>query len=110
MLEGVSETVMALAKYAYKEKLAWRAGLTMLSGGIKKLKELTDWEQYGGAPILGFDHLFIKAHGRSQARAIANAGKVAAKAVGRGLGKAIADGVAQIPDVAPAAATKKSAQ
>ena len=28
----------------------------MLSGGFKRLKDLTDWEQYGGAPVLeGFD-------------------------------------------------------
>jgi glycerol-3-phosphate acyltransferase PlsX len=80
MLEGVSETVLSLARYAYKEKLVWRAGLMMLSGGIRRLKGITDWEQYGGAPLLGFDHLFIKAHGRSGAPAIANAIKVAAKA------------------------------
>jgi glycerol-3-phosphate acyltransferase PlsX len=80
MLEGVSETVVRLAGYAYKEKLLWRAGLMMLASGFKRLKELTDWEQYGGAPVLGFDHIFIKAHGRSKARAVANAIKVAAKA------------------------------
>jgi glycerol-3-phosphate acyltransferase PlsX len=85
MLEGVSETVVALARYAYKEKLVWRAGLMMLSGGIRRLKSLTDWEQYGGAPLLGFDRLFIKAHGRSGARAIANAVKVAAKASQSGI-------------------------
>jgi glycerol-3-phosphate acyltransferase PlsX len=93
MLEGVSETVLSIAGYAYKEKLLWRAGLAMLSGGIERLKQVTDWEQYGGAPILGFDKLFIKAHGRSRARAITNAGKVAAKAVGRGLTRAIQDGL-----------------
>ena len=81
MLEGVSETVLRLAKYAYKEKLVWRAALAMLSGGIKRLKVITDWQEYGGAPLLGFDRLFIKAHGRSGARAIANAVKVAHKAV-----------------------------
>ena len=80
MLEGVSETVLSLARYAYKEKLVWRAGLMMLSGGINRLKSITDWEEYGGAPLLGFDRLFIKAHGRSKARAIANAVRVAAKA------------------------------
>ncbi len=85
MLEGVSETVVELARYAYKEKLLWRAGLAMLSGGIERIKEVTDWEQYGGAPILGFDRPFIKAHGRSKARAITNAGKVAARAVLSGL-------------------------
>jgi phosphate acyltransferase len=81
MLEGVSETVLRLARYAYKEKLVWRAALAMLSGGIKRLKAITDWQEYGGAPLLGFDHLFIKAHGRSGARAIGNAVKVAHKAV-----------------------------
>jgi glycerol-3-phosphate acyltransferase PlsX len=89
MLEGVSETVVELAKYAYKEKLLWRAGLAMLSSGIERIKEVTDWEQYGGAPILGFDRLFIKAHGRSKARAISNAGKVAARAVSKDLARAI---------------------
>jgi phosphate acyltransferase len=81
MLEGVSETVLRLARYAYKRKLVWRVGLAMLSGGIKRLKAITDWQEYGGAPLLGFDRLFIKAHGRSRARAIANALKVAHKAV-----------------------------
>ncbi len=80
MLEGVSETVVGLARYAYKQRLVWRLGLMMLSSGIQRIKQVTDWEQYGGAPLLGFDKLFIKAHGRSKARAIANAVKVAAKA------------------------------
>jgi glycerol-3-phosphate acyltransferase PlsX len=95
MLEGVHETVVELAQYAYKESLRWRAGLAMLSGGIQRIKDITDWEQYGGAPVLGFDRIFIKAHGRSKARAIANAGKVAAKAVARDLGKAIQEGLAR---------------
>jgi glycerol-3-phosphate acyltransferase PlsX len=89
MLEGVSETIMRLAGYAYKERLVWRAGLMMLSGGIKRLKQVTDWEQYGGAPVLGFDKIFIKAHGHSKARAISNACKVAAKAAQSQLGREI---------------------
>jgi glycerol-3-phosphate acyltransferase PlsX len=95
MLEGVHETVVELAQYAYKESLRWRAGLAMLSGGIQRIKDITDWEQYGGAPVLGFDRIFIKAHGRSGARAIANAGKVAAKAASNELGKAIQQGLAR---------------
>ncbi len=95
MLEGVHDTVMDLAQYAYKESLRWRAGLAMLSGGIQRIKDITDWEQYGGAPVLGFDRIFIKAHGRSKARAIANAGKVAAKAAANELGKAIQQGLAR---------------
>lgn len=94
MIEGISETVLDMARSAYERKLAWRAGLWMLRGGISKLKRVTDWQQYGGAPILGFDKLFIKAHGRSNARAIANALKVAGKAAGSDLCGQIAEKLA----------------
>jgi phosphate acyltransferase len=94
----VSETVLSLARYAYKEKLVWRAGLMMLSGGIRRLKSLTDWEQYGGAPLLGFDRLFIKAHGRSGPRAVANAIKVAAKASQAGITAEVERALAQLAE------------
>lgn len=93
MLEGVAETVVELAQYAYKSKLRWRAGLAMLSSGIRRLKDVTDWQQYGGAPVLGFDKILIKAHGRSKAHAIMNAGKVAAKAVSSDLAASITQGL-----------------
>ena len=97
MLEGVSETIVRLARYAYKESLLWRTGLAMLSGGISKLKELTDWEQYGGAPLLGFDRLFIKAHGRSKAPALKNAIKVAARGTATDLFGDMQKLIAQLP-------------
>ena len=93
MLEGMSETVMGLARYAYKKKFLWRVALGLLSGGIQRLKALTDWQEYGGAPLLGFDRLFIKAHGRSHERAIANAIKVAHRSTGTGLIEEIARNV-----------------
>jgi glycerol-3-phosphate acyltransferase PlsX len=96
MLEGVSETVVRLARYAHKERLAWRLGLVALSSAIDQLKEVTDWQQYGGAPLLGFEHLFIKAHGRSNAHAVTNAIKVAAKAHAGDLCGHIARGVAEM--------------
>src|SRR5262245_50628453 len=98
MLEGVSETVINLARYAYKEKLLWRAALAMLSSGIQRLKDLTDWEQYGGAPLLGLTAPFIKAHGRSRARAVTNAIKVADKALRAQLVDRIAAGLAQFDE------------
>jgi glycerol-3-phosphate acyltransferase PlsX len=79
LLEGVTELAADLAKEAYDSKLIWKLGLTMLSKDLQKLRKLTDWKQYGGAPILGFDKVVIKAHGRSNARAIRNAIKLASK-------------------------------
>jgi glycerol-3-phosphate acyltransferase PlsX len=93
MLEGVGETILRMARYAHKERLTWRLALAALKPALEQLKSITDWEQYGGAPLLGFEHLFIKAHGRSSARAITNAVRVAAKASGGDLCGAIATGV-----------------
>lgn len=91
MLEGMAQTVLELARYAYHERLSWRLGFTMVAGALQQLKRLTDWEEYGGAPLLGFDHVVIRADPRSGARAIANAGKVAAKAVAHQVPRGIAD-------------------
>ena len=96
MLEGVTEVVTDLAKDAYARKFLWRLGLTMLSQGLRQLRVMTDWKQYGGAPLLGFDKVVIKAHGRSNPRAIRNAIKVAAKAVDRDLSGQIRKGLQDI--------------
>ena len=85
LFEGMGDTLRQAAKYAARNKMAWRAGMALLSGGIKQIREVTDWREYGGAPLLGFSHLIIKAHGRSGARALGNAIKVAAKSHRDGL-------------------------
>lgn len=81
LLEGLAEVVVDLSAAAARRSWRWRAGLAMLSSGVGRLRELTDYASYGGAPILGFEHILIKAHGRSTALAMGNAVKVAAKAV-----------------------------
>lgn len=95
MAEGVGELLRHLGKWAFKENLMWRAGLMLLSSGLRQLKGITDYGEYGGAPLLGFTRPVIKAHGRSHARAIANAIKVAAKAARDGVCPRIEDCVAQ---------------
>lgn len=99
MLEGISETVKNLARYAAKESLLWKAGMVLLAGGIRELKQSTDWQEYGGAPILGFDGICIKAHGRSSPRAIHNAIRVAAKAVRTDLVAAMKEGLARAAEL-----------
>jgi glycerol-3-phosphate acyltransferase PlsX len=71
-----------------------KAGLALLLPALKDLKKTTDWQQYGGAPVLGFEQVCIKAHGRSSPRAIKNAIKVAQRAVESDLVSAIRTGLA----------------
>ena len=78
-IEGMAEMASHFGRYAFKRRLLWRLGMIALSGGIKKLKSSTDYSEYGGAPLLGFKEIVIKAHGRSKAKAITNAVKLAAK-------------------------------
>jgi len=77
LLEGVAEVLKDTGKYAFKKKITWKVGLALLSSGVKKIKRKTDYSEYGGAPILGFQKLAIKAHGRSNAKAISNAIRIA---------------------------------
>ena len=96
LLEGVAEVLADVTRSAADSRVTWRLGLRLLSGGIDRLQALTDYRQYGGAPILGFRQLFLKCHGRSSSSAIANAVKVAAKAVRDRVPSEIADAVAAL--------------
>ncbi|MDP2344643.1 MAG: phosphate acyltransferase PlsX [Deltaproteobacteria bacterium] len=93
MLEGVAETMQSLVRTAADASLLNKAALMMLLPALKELKKTTDWQQYGGAPVLGFEHVCIKAHGRSSPRAIKNAIKVACRAVDTHLVQAIREGL-----------------
>lgn len=81
MLEGVGDSLTQMALQASSRRLEWRIGLQLLGDGLRQLRRMTDWKAYGGAPLLGLDGVVIKAHGRSESRAIRNAIKVAAKNV-----------------------------
>src|SRR5436309_901307 len=96
LVEGIADVFTDVASAAARRRLSWRIGLALLARGIERLRQLTDYTQYGGAPILGFENLFIKCHGRSNARAVANAVKVAAKAVRDRVPAEIAEAVAAL--------------
>jgi glycerol-3-phosphate acyltransferase PlsX len=81
LLESMGDVLMAMGDAVYRERLRWRAGRFLLRDGLARVSNLLDYASYGGAPILGFERIVIKAHGRSRERALENAVKVAAKAV-----------------------------
>ena len=83
---------------ALPSRVGQRLGLLALSSAIDQLKAITDWQQYGGAPLLGFTHPFIKAHGRSNAHALTNAIKVAHKALAGNLCGNIARTMAELDE------------
>jgi glycerol-3-phosphate acyltransferase PlsX len=45
MLEGVAEVVKETGKYAFRKKLTWKLAMALLSPGIRKLKQRTDFTE-----------------------------------------------------------------
>lgn len=91
LLEGVAESAFDMARAAYRERFLWRIGLRLLSGGLTRLKKITDFEEYGGAPVLGLKRVMIVAHARSRRKAIGNALRLAIKNVKTSLPRRIGE-------------------
>lgn len=72
-LEGLAELAIDTGKRIWKKNMISKIGITMLSPVLKKIKRRVDYSEFGGAPLLGFERLVVKAHGRSNAKAIKNA-------------------------------------
>ncbi len=73
MYEGVASAAIDLAREAGRANFLWGLGIRLLRPALAALMRSTDFAEYGGAPILGFEKLVVKAHGRSNARAIRSA-------------------------------------
>jgi glycerol-3-phosphate acyltransferase PlsX len=58
---------------------------------MKKIYARHDWQEHGGAPLLGVGGICMICHGRSEARAIMNAIRVAKRLVNSGLNKRIVE-------------------
>lgn len=81
VIEGFADAAFEMAENAYHRKFAYKMGLKLLLPGLRKIRRAVDFEEYGGAPLLGFDKVVIVADPRSSPRAFANAVKLAAKSV-----------------------------
>ena len=88
--EGFSETLVQLWRQALTNKLHFRMAAVLLSPAFREIAQwLADYTEYGGAPLLGVKGNVIIAHGRSDAKAIKNAVRVAKQAVQEGMVEAI---------------------
>jgi glycerol-3-phosphate acyltransferase PlsX len=88
--EGVGEFIMDEIKAAVPKDVRKLAFLP-LKKALAPLRRRVDYAEYGGSPLLGLNGLCIICHGRSSAKAIKNAIKIAATAVENDLVPAICD-------------------
>jgi len=70
----------SIKRYVYTSIFA-KLGAFLLKPALKKFAKDLDYEEYGGAPLLGVNGVCIICHGRSTAKAIKNAVLVAHRCV-----------------------------
>jgi len=75
--EGLAEAVTKMLKMEIKKRASGKLGYLLLKNAFRSFKKKTDYSEYGGAPLLGVAKPCIIGHGRSTARAIKNAIRVA---------------------------------
>jgi glycerol-3-phosphate acyltransferase PlsX len=71
--EGVVKLFFNFFKTEFKGSILSKIGLICLTPALKRFKKRFDYEEFGGAPLLGVNKVVIIAHGKSSAKAIKNA-------------------------------------
>lgn len=75
--EGLGEAIGIMIRRELQS--SWRAkiGYLFIRSAMEAIKKKLDYSEYGGAPLLGVDGVVIIGHGRSTAKAVKNAIRVA---------------------------------
>ncbi len=83
----VSEGVVGMVERMLGEELAaiGGEGSRLAVDAVGRFRTRVDYAEYGGAPLLGVGRPAVVAHGRSSARAVMNAIRMAARFAGEGL-------------------------
>jgi len=75
--EGVAESMITSLRGEIQTRFFSRMGYLLAKKSFANFKKRVDYAEYGGAPLLGVGKPVIIAHGKSNARAIMNAIRVA---------------------------------
>lgn len=84
-MEGVAGTLMGMIKRELMADVRGKLGGAIAKPAFRRVKKLMDYTEVGGAPLLGVKGVVVKAHGSSNAHAIACAIRQAALMARSGL-------------------------
>ena len=75
--ESLAEMMSKLIRESLTRSTTRKIGALLAKGAFDDIKKRTDYSEYGGAPLLGVNGGCIISHGRSNAKAVKNAIRVA---------------------------------
>ncbi|MCH7575069.1 MAG: phosphate acyltransferase PlsX [Candidatus Marinimicrobia bacterium] len=97
--EGLVINLGKWIKATMKRHVLSMLALPLLQPAIKDLRRELDWEEYGGAPLLGVNGISIVCHGTSSSRAIKNALRAAMESINGKLIEGIESRIAKHLDI-----------
>lgn len=88
-MEGMAEYIMGEIRGAVRSRPWYMAAGLLLLPAFAQVRRKTDYREYGAGPLLGVNGLVFIGHGRSDARAVQSALRVAREAVLSGMLEAV---------------------
>jgi len=79
--EGLAEAIIAMLRTEMSKSFMAKMGFLLAKNAFRNFGKRVDYAEYGGAPLLGINGTGIVCHGRSNAKAIKNAIKVAGEMI-----------------------------
>ncbi|MFP4381501.1 MAG: phosphate acyltransferase PlsX [Candidatus Sumerlaeia bacterium] len=79
--EAVAHLLIKNVKGAMMKNVITIAGALMVSPGLRQIRRKVDNSEYGGAPLLGLEHICIIGHGAATPKSVMNMIRVAIDAV-----------------------------
>ncbi|MBF0464960.1 MAG: phosphate acyltransferase PlsX [Nitrospirae bacterium] len=92
--EGLAEAVIQILKNEISDLTFGKLGFLCLRPAFRNFKKHTDYDESGGAPLLGINGTCVICHGRSSSKAIRNALKLTHQLAMQNINKIIADDIA----------------
>lgn len=92
--EGLVEAIRQMLKESMVKTPTRKLGAFLSRGAFADFKKRVDYTEYGGAPLLGLNGICVICHGRSNAKAISNALRVAKEFANGKIDEAVASELA----------------
>jgi glycerol-3-phosphate acyltransferase PlsX len=93
--EGLVEVIREMLRESMRKSMTRQVGALLAKGAFQDFKKRVDYTEYGGAPLLGLKGVCVICHGRSNAKAMMNAIRVASDFASEHINEQIASELAR---------------
>ena len=101
LMEGMGGFLKGMIREEVMRDAKSKLGGALIRDALARVSARTDYEEVGGAPLLGVDGVVVIGHGRSNARAIRSAIRVAGRYVEQRVVETIERGLQALPVATP---------